>query len=153
MPLGNGWYAQAVYLNGEPQGANLSQGKPGNAVSQFTVDQFQSTLSKTVNEEEQPEEETSDQLSMIEDSSFPVDSKTKKKLNRALQSLNGSIDTTVTVDLISRITNGVPEITHIVDFTGRVRLDEAEYYLVSNNITVTPRKLIQKLQLIRWEGL
>lgn len=153
-PAGNGFYAQTIFQNGILQGANLSQGKPGNAVSQFTVDQAQNTLFlEEDNEEEQPEEETSDQLSMIEDSSFPVDSKTKKKLNRALQSLNGSIETTITVDLISRITNGVPEITHIVDFTGRVRLDEAEYYLVSNNITVTPRKLIQKLQLIRWEGL
>lgn len=149
-PAGNGFYAQTIFQNGILQGANLSQGKPGNAVSQYTIDQFQQSF---YTEEQEPADEDSDQLSMIEDDSFPVDSETKEELNAALRNLHGKTAKTVTVDLISRITNGVPEITHIVDFTGRVILDGEEYYLVSNNISFTSRKLIQKLQLIRWEGL
>ena len=91
------------------------------------------------------------ELSAIKDSSFPVrESNLKTTLQSALRWLHRRTEETVTVDLISRIDNGVPEITHIVDFTDRVKLDGAEYYLVSNQISFTPRKLIQKLNLIRW---
>ena len=65
--------------------------------------------------------------------------------------LNRKIQVTVTVDLIDEITNGVPTLNHVVDFTERVRLDGVEYFLVSNAISLTTRKLIQHLQLVRWK--
>ena len=64
--------------------------------------------------------------------------------------LNRKVQETVSVDLVAKVDNGVPSIQHIVDFTERVKLDGAEYFLVSNRTSFTPRKLIQKLQLIRW---
>ena len=150
-PMGNGFYAQTVYLNGKPQGANISQGKPGNSVSQYTIDQFQQTFRKYSTSTSPPAANPADELSAIVDDSFPVrDSETKSALNDALRWLHRKICETVTVDLISKVDNGVPSISHIVDFTERVKLDGNEYFLVSNNISFTPRKLIQKLQLVRW---
>lgn len=160
IPAGNGWYAQTVYLDGEPQGANLSQGAPSNRVSPYTVNQIQNNFSKStfaINGagNENPSAEASakepDELSMIVDDSFPVkETAFKDTLNEALRWLNRKVQETVNVDLIAKVDNGVPSIQHIVDFTERVKLDGAEYFLVSNRISFTPRKLIQKLQLIRW---
>ena len=155
-PIGNGWYAQTVYLNGVLQGANLSQGKPGNSVSPYTVKQIQASLSHygiiqntTANNETANNE--NDELSAIIDDSLPVrESEIKDALNAALRWLHGKIQEGITVDLISPVNDGVPSINHIVDFIERVKLDGNEYFLVSNHIFFRPRKLIQKLQLIRW---
>lgn len=150
-PVGNGWYAQTVYLNGILQGANLSQGKPGNSVSPYTVKQMQNTFRHYVIIQNPTANNENDGLSNIIDDSFPIrDADIKKELNNALRWLHRKVQETVDVDLISKVNNGIPEINHIVDFTERVKLDGNEYFLVSNNISFTPRKLIQKLQLIRW---
>lgn len=149
VPLGNGWYAQTVYLDGVLQGGNISQGAPGNKVSPYTVNQIQNIFNfKGVVEEDNG---INDQLQAIVDYSFPVrEQSIKKQLNADLRWLHQKIVETVTVDLVSKVASGVPEINHIVDFTERIKLDGAEYFLVSNKISFTPRKLIQKLQLIRW---
>lgn len=189
VPLGNGWYGQVVYVNGECQGSNISHGKPGNKVSQFSIDEFQRSFAKNKqkpntgndnddgnntgntsgdNQDENPgvdpggsendkEDEQEDYddwrraLAPIADTSFPVrELDLLYELTADLLWLNRKIEETITVDLISRIVNGVPEINHIVDFTERVKLNGTEYYLVANKISFTPRKFIQKLTLIRW---
>lgn len=202
MPLGNGWYGQVVYINGECQGSNISHGKPGNKVSQFSIDEFQRTFSKekqnpnpdnngdtgstggdsgdsgdsgdgggtesggtedtisggdddSGNTGDNVSEENYDdwrrKLAPVVDTSFPVrEFDLLRTLTNALLWLNRKTQETVTVDLISRIVDGVPEINHIVDFTERILFNGAEYFLVSNQISFTPRKLIQKLTLIRW---
>ena len=150
-PAGNGWYTQTVYLNGVLQGANLSQGKPGNSVSPYIVDKFQEGFGHFVSIDSTAEYLPEDELSLIIDVSFPVrEEEIKDTLNEALRWLHRKIIKTVTVDLISKVNNGIPELDHIVDFTERVKLDGEEYFLVSNTISFVPEKLIQKLKLIRW---
>ena len=155
VPVGNGWYAQTVYRNGIFQGANLSQGAPSNAVSPYTIKQTQENLKgfdiKYTQPDNPPYEDDDNGLSAIVDDSFPVkETEFKSELNSDLRWLHRKIEETVTVDLISPVKNGVPDINHIVDFTERVKFNGAEYFLVSNRISFTPRKFIQKLQLIRW---
>ena len=177
VPIGNGWYGQSVYHNGAAQGANISQGKPGNRVSQQTIGEVQKILSSwtitytydnpsdnpddddTGDDDDDTEEPTAEEqyedwrnkLAPIADISFPVkELALVQTLTNELLWLNRKIEETVSLYLISKIVNGIPEINHIVDFTERIILDGNKYYLVSNKITFTPRKLIQKLQLIRW---
>ena len=155
VPVGNGWYAQTVYRNRIFQGANLSQGAPGNAVSPYTIKQTQENFKgfdiNYTQPENPPYEDDDNGLSAIVDDSFPVkETEFKSELNSDLRWLHRKIEETVTVDLISPVKNGVPDINHIVDFTERVKFNGAEYFLVSNRISFTPRKFIQKLQLIRW---
>ena len=147
VPAGNGWYAQAVYIDGVFQGANLSQGAPGNSVSPYTVDQMQSNLEHT----SIIRTTSSAKPSFIEGTTFPVrDSSLQTELNNALRWLHGKITESVSLDLVSKVVDGVPEINHVVDFTERVKFNGHEYFLVSNQISFTPRKFIQKLQLVRW---
>ena len=164
IPVGNGWYAQSVYVDGVPQGSNLSQGKPGNKVSPYTINQVQKTFSGlrititydngTGDELQSDDNDWRDRLSPIENFPFPVRGYNLiKELTDALLWLNRKIEETVSVDLISRIENGIPSINHVVDFTERILLNDKEYFLVSNQISFTPKKLIQKLNLIRWYAL
>ena len=152
FPAGNGWYSQVVFQNNVLQGANLSQGKPGNATSPYTIKKAQQSL-KNFDVEIIPLDDTGspDELSSIVDYSFPVRSdEFKATLNEELRWLHRKTQETVTVDLISPVDNGVPFINHIVDFTEKIILDGATYFLISNNISFSPRKLIQKLTLVRW---
>ena len=158
FPAGNGFYAQAVYHNGILQGANISQGAPSNRVSPYTVNQMQRSFVDKVEieedefDEDEFDEDFDDQLDAIVDDSFPIkEKKIKEKLNAELKKLNRATVETVTVDLISNVVDGSPvEINHVVDFKDKIRFNRADYFLVSNTITFTPRKFIQKLQLIRW---
>lgn len=166
-PIGNGWYAQSVYVDGEPQGSNISQGKPGNTVSPYTINEVQKTFTgDTIIYDINPtsdgddsgsgggsgnEDDWRQRLAPIADISFPVYGEDLLlELTAALEWLNRKVQETISVDLISPIADGIPAISHIVDFTERVALDGKEYYLVSNKISFTPRRLIQKLTLIRW---
>lgn len=167
-PVGNGWYATSVFLNGEPQGSTLSQGKPGNKISPYTINGVQKTFtSVTYNDPEGESDDGGDsggsssgedtyedwrrRLSPIADTSFPVrELNLIRELTAALYWLNRKTQETINVDVTDEIINGVPTHNHIIDFTERVILDGNEYFLVSNRISFTPRKLIQSLQLVRW---
>lgn len=164
IPVGNGWYATSVFLNGEPQGSTLSQGKPGNKVSPYTINEVQKTFTTVTYDPDDDDgddsghssaedeyEEWRRRLSPVADTSFPVrELDLIRVLTQALYWLNRKTQETVHVDITDEIINGVPTINHIVDFTERVILDGNEYFLVSNQISFTPRSLIQKLQLVRW---
>ena len=148
-PIGNGWYSATVYEDGEYQGSTISQGAPSNAVSQFTTNRMRQIFGTRA--EDNSYEGQRSKLAAIADTSYPV-----RELDLLLQFkddlewLNRKIQVTVNVDLISKVENGVPDLKHIVDFTERVKLDGVEYFLVSNNFSLTPRNFIQKLQLVRW---
>ena len=71
-------------------------------------------------------------------------------LTSEIEWLNRKREETVTVEIVSNVSNGVPEMQHIIDFTERIILDGNEYFLVSNNVSFTPRSFRQKLQLVRW---
>ena len=149
FPCGNGFYAQVVYVNGIVQSANISQGAPSNRISQYMIDKTQASFSFVDLTEE--EDDFNDQLQAIVDYSFPIqEDDFIEQLNEDLRWLHQKTVETITVDLTPKVINGVPDLNHIVDFTERIRLDGNEYFLVSNNISFTPRKFTQKLQLIRW---
>ena len=150
-PCGNGWYSTTVYENGEHKGSTISQGAPSNQVSQYTIQRIRQLFGSQSDDPEEQYEEERSKLAPIADISFPVrELDLIERLTDDLKWLNRKIQVTVTVDLISKIENGVPDLKHIVDFTERVKLDGYEYFLVSNNIRFTPRSLIQSLQLVRW---
>ena len=54
------------------------------------------------------------------------------------------------MDIVSRVSNGMPEVKHILDFTERIRFEGSEYFLVSNQVTLTPRSLRQSITIARW---
>ena len=144
-PLGYGWYATTVYVDGVLEGSSLSQGKPGGKASQFTVEQSNLSLGASyASDDELP-------YSSLIDTEFPVvGSEYLQTLTRAIEWLNRKTQETVTVEIRARIRSGVPDIDHIVDFTKRIRFEGHEYFLQSNTVELTPRLLRQTIKMVRW---
>jgi len=144
-PLGYGWYATTVYVDGVLEGSSLSQGKPGGKASQFTVEQSNLSLGASyASDDELP-------YSSLIDTEFPVvGTDYLRALTREIEWLNRKTQETVTVEIRARIRSGVPDIDHIVDFTKRIRFEGHEYFLQSNTVELTPRLLRQTIKMVRW---
>ena len=146
-PLGYGWYATTVYVDGVLEGSSLSQGKPGGKASQFTVEQSNLSLGAHY-----ASDDTLPYSSLI-DTEFPVvGAEYLRMLTKEIEWLNRKTQETVTVEIRARIQNGVPDIDHIVDFTERIRFEGHEYFLQSNTVELTPRLLRQTIKMVRWYG-
>ena len=146
-PLGYGWYATTVYVDGVLEGSSLSQGKPGGKASQFTVEQSNLSLGAHY-----ASDDTLPYSSLI-DTEFPVlGADYLCVLTREIGWLNRKTQETVTLEIRARIQNGIPDIDHIVDFTERIRFEGHEYFLQSNTVELTPRLLRQTIKMVRWYG-
>lgn len=147
-PLGMGWYATTVYVDGENTGSTLSQGKPGGKASRYTIDQSNLSLGSHYTRVYGRGEPSA--ASLI-DTEFPVKDETYlAMLTEEIEWLNRRTKETVIMEIVSRVRNGVPEVTHILDFTERIRFEGSEYFLVSNQATLTPRSLRQSITIARW---
>ena len=146
-PLGYGWYATTVYVDGALEGSSLSQGKPGGKASQFTVEQSNLSLGASyASDDALP-------YSSLIDTEFPVvGTDYLRALTREIEWLNRKTQETITVEIRARIRSGVPDIDHIVDFTERIRFEGHEYFLQSNMVELTPRLLRQTIKMVRWYG-
>ena len=144
-PLGYGWYANTVYVDGVLEGSSLSQGKPGGKASQFTIEQSNLSLGASyASDDELP-------YSSLIDTEFPVvGTDYLRALTREIEWLNRKTQETITVEIRARIRSGVPDIDHIVDFTERIRFEGHEYFLQSNMVELTPRLLRQTIKMVRW---
>lgn len=147
-PIGGGWYLTSVYVDKKFQGSSLSQGPPGGKASQYMVDAMNRHLSNSLGT---PFEPVPLKGTSLIDTSFPVRGyEFLRELTKAIEWLNRKTQENVSLEIVANVKNGAPDITHVVDFTERVKLDGKEYFLVSNNVELTPRSLKQKLNLVRW---
>ena len=145
-PLGYGWYATTVYVDGNLEGSTLSQGKPGGKASRFTVEQSNLSLGSSYSREDYDAPFTS-----LIDTEFPVKGEAYlKELTQAILWLNRKTQETVTLEVFANICDGVPDVGHIVDFTERIRFEGQEYFLQSNAVELTPRSLKQSIKMTRW---
>ena len=144
-PLGYGWYATTVYVDGVLEGSSLSQGKPGGKASQFTIEQSNLSLGASYASDD------SLPYSSLIDTEFPVvGTDYLRALTQEIEWLNRKTQETVTVEIRARIRSGVPDIDHVVDFTERIRFEGHEYFLQSNTVELTPRLLRQTIKMVRW---
>jgi len=144
-PLGYGWYATTVYVDGVLEGSSLSQGKPGGKASQFTIEQSNLSLGAQYGGDG-----TLPYSSLI-DTEFPVvGTDYLRTLTQEIEWLNRRTQEMVTVEIRARIRSGIPDIDHIVDFTERIRFEGHEYFLQSNTVELTPRLLRQTIKMVRW---
>ena len=145
-PLGYGWYATTVYVDGNLEGSTLSQGKPGGKASRFTVEQSNLSLGSSYSRDEEDAPFTS-----LIDTEFPVKGEAYlKELTQAILWLNRKTQETVTLEVYANIQDGVPDVGHIADFTERLRFEGNEYFLQSNAVELTPRSLKQTIKMTRW---
>ena len=145
-PLGYGWYATTVYVDGNLEGSTLSQGKPGGKASRFTVEQSNLSLGSSYSRDDDDAPFTS-----LIDTEFPVKGEAYlKELTQAILWLNRKTQEIVTLEVYANIQDGVPDVGHIVDFTERIKFEGQEYFLQSNAVELTPRSLKQTIKMTRW---
>lgn len=145
-PLGYGWYATTVYVDGNLEGSTLSQGKPGGKASRFTVEQSNLSLGSSYSRDEEDAPFTS-----LIDTEFPVKGEAYlKELTQAILWLNRKTQEIVTLEVYANIQDGVPDVGHIADFTERIKFEGQEYFLQSNAVELTPRSLKQTIKMTRW---
>ena len=78
------------------------------------------------------------------------DAAMRKAIYDEMKWMDRKVREEVQLDIVDNIAGGVHTIRHIFDFFTRYRLDGKEYFLMSNNVTLTPRSFIQTLRLVRW---
>ena len=145
-PLGYGWYATTVYVDGSLEGSTLSQGKPGGKASRFTVEQSNLSLGSSYSRDDDDAPFTS-----LIDTEFPVKGEAYlKELTQAILWLNRKTQEIVTLEVYANIQDGVPDVGHIADFMERIRFEGQEYFLQSNAVELTPRSLKQTIKMTRW---
>ena len=151
-PIGYGWYSTTVYVDGEFQGSSISQGKPGGKSSQFTINEWNRSLGSDYDHDDDDEEDKFKGQALF-DTEFPVTGDDfLRKLTHEIEWLNRKRQEEVSLDIVSPVVKGHATIRHILDFTERIRLDGNEYFLVSNQVKLTPRSLRQSIRMVRWYG-
>ena len=151
-PIGYGWYSTTVYVDGEFQGSSISQGKPGGKSSQFTINEWNRSLGSDYDHDDDDEEDKFKGQALF-DTEFPVTGDDfLRKLTHEIEWLNRKRQEEVSLDIVSPVVKGHATIRHILDFIERIRLDGNEYFLVSNQVKLTPRSLRQSIRMVRWYG-
>lgn len=137
--LGNGWYGTTVYVDGEFNNSNVSNGKPGGKASKYIVDQSNLNLGGKYPDNSGE----SYQGAALFDTSFPIsDTVMLKKLTKDIEWLNRKTEEKVSMDIW--------QYPHLIDFTDKILFNGAAYFLESNQVTQTPRELKQTVTMIRW---
>ena len=150
-PIGYGWYSTTVYEDGEFQGSSISQGKPGGKSSQFTINEWNRSLGSDYDFDDDEDDKFKGQA--LFDTEFPVTGDDfLRELTHEIEWLNRKRQEEVSLDIVSPVIKGHATIRHILDFTERIRLDDKEYFLVSNQVKITTRSLRQSIRLVRWYG-
>ena len=150
-PIGYGWYSTTVYEDGEFQGSSISQGKPGGKSSQFTINEWNRSLGSDYDFNDDEDDKFKGQA--LFDTEFPVTGDDfLRELTHEIEWLNRKRQEEVSLDIVSPVIKGHATIRHILDYTERIRLDGKEYFLVSNQVKLTPRSLRQSIRLVRWYG-
>lgn len=78
------------------------------------------------------------------------DAAMRKAIYDELKWMDRRVREEVQLDIVDNIAGGVHTIRHIFDFFTRYRLDGKEYFLVSNQVALTPRLFTQTIRLVRW---
>lgn len=142
-PTTAGWYGHRLYVDDRLQSTSLTQGKPGQKVTLYSINEANKSLNSTQNTKTSNSEKPSWYL--IRANGFPFaksDTDDINRVNRAYALLNRSTKEEISFDLYG--------LTHIIDFTDLILYEGNEYHLVSNDILKTPTELKQHIVFNRY---
>lgn len=136
VPLGQGHWGVSVEVDGKIASTSVIRGNPGGLASPFAIETYSADTTVRA-----PKTRTL-RGRYIGDVYIPMlDDATLDAVAAAIEWLDGRIEERVTVDVYD---------DHIFDLDKRVVFAGAEYYLERNVITQTPRRFVQRLELVRW---
>ena len=146
-PIGNGWYGMTKYSvdfsgNKEEIDNSMSQGAPGNRVSQYMIDTSNDALKPS--SDPNPRQMTVPLRGVARvRQTYPVADRT------TLQAIANCLDTYEKKEEITLRGELVNE-NHIYTYDDKIVYKGNEYYLVSNNVTKTANTVRQSITAVRW---
>lgn len=154
--LGGSFTGTSTYVDGQFVSSSISGSGIINRTLPYTQNQQNAGLqnaadSKKKEEEEEEEQRQRDLANAKTDPYIPtVDHSIRKQIQSEIDAYDRSIQETVTLDIIMPVISGKPKMTHIIDFTERIRFNGAEYYLVRNTVRQDVTSLKQSIEITRW---
>lgn len=156
IDLGNGFVGTSTYVDGEYQGSSIS-GSGIVSKGDYTTNEANKRASKGSKGYTMPDGTTKKPGVSSKKNDIP-DSLTTSNLPKALlklyaeeiKSYNRSIQETVSLNVISKVVNGVISDTHIIDFTDKILFHGNTYYLQSNTVALNTSSFTQALTFTRW---
>ena len=150
--LGNGFVGTSVYVDGGYQGSSISGS--GVCSNRYTNEQQSLQSYGTKNGNNAPWRDSdgnsaSDGLGSVGGRSHR-DTRINKEHKRFAIDYYESVQETVTLDIVCAVVNCVAAYGHVIDFLDKISYKGNEYFLSSNNVSLTPTELRQSVSFVRW---
>lgn len=156
VDLGNGFVGTSTYVDGEYQGSSIS-GSGIVSNGDYTTNEANKRASKGKGGYTMPDGTTEKPNKPSKKNDIPgtlqfstLPKALLKLYAEEIKSYNRSIQETVSLNVISKVVNGVISDTHIIDFTDKILFHGKTYYLQSNTVTLNTSSFTQALTFTRW---
>ena len=151
--LGGGFTCTSTYVDGQFVSSSISGSGISNRTIPYTQNQQNAALEQGAasSDDKDDNNNASRSSGAKTDPYIPtVDHSIRKQIQSEIDAYDRSVQETVTLNIIMPVISGKPKMTHIIDFTERIKFNGAEYYLVRNTVDQTVSSLKQSIEITRW---
>lgn len=151
--LGGSFTGTSTYVDGQFVSSSISGSGIINRTLPYTQNQQNAGLQQAADAQSDDEDEQQHKglADAKTDPYIPtVDHSIRAQIQKEIDAYDRSIQETVSFDIIMPVIAGKPTMTHIIDFTERIKFNGAEYYLVRNTVDQTVSNLKQSIEITRW---
>lgn len=151
--LGSGFTCTSTYVDGQFVSSSISGSGISNRTIPYTQNQQNAALKQGAasSDDKDDNNNASRSSGAKTDPYIPtVDHSIRKQIQSEIDAYDRSVQETVSLDIIMPVIAGKPTMTHIIDFTERIKFNGAEYYLVRNTVDQTVSSLKQSIEITRW---
>ena len=144
-PIGNGWYGTSTkdLLDEENiVSDSISQGSPGQKVSQYTIDAMNDSIKHTDSQNPRQMVVTLNGVPKAR-ATYPVaDYNTLSAIASCLDRYEGKTEVVLQAEIVGG--------SHVYNYADIISYNGYNYYLVSNNVVMTGDKIRQSITAVRW---
>lgn len=154
--LGSGFTCTSTYVDGQFVSSSISGSGISNRTIPYTQNQQNAALKQgAASSDDNDDDINASRASRSSDAKTDpyiptVDHSIRKQIQSEIDAYDRSVQETVSLEIIMPVVAGKPTMTHIIDFTERIKFNGAEYYLVRNTVDQTVSSLKQSIEITRW---
>lgn len=154
--LGSGFTCTSTYVDGQFVSSSISGSGISNRTIPYTQNQQNAALKQgAASSDDNDDDSNASRASRSSDAKTDpyiptVDHSIRKQIQSEIDAYDRSVQETVSLEIIMPVIAGKPTMTHIIDFTERIKFNGAEYYLVRNTVDQTVSSLKQSIEITRW---
>lgn len=152
--LGGGFTCTSTYVDGQFVSSSISGSGISNRTIPYTQNQQNAALKQGAESSDDDDDDNNNASRSSGAKTDPyiptVDHSIRKQIQSEIDAYDRSIQETVSLAIIMPVVAGKPKMTHIIDFTERIKFNGAEYYLVRNTVEQNVTSLKQSIEITRW---